>query len=109
MLAMLFDLIRFPGYILSDYLSPAQTTAIDLSSFNLNLGDFGSARLVATLTPPGSSQEQSFITVTLSNVNGEDSLLSINCCLLVLNENGEQIFKACSIVNTVDLQINRTT
>ena len=68
-------------------------TNIDLSSFNLNLGDFGSARLVATLTP-SSNGEQSSVAVILSNVNGEDSLLSIKCCLLQINENGEQMFQA---------------
>ena len=90
---MILDLIRFPGYILSQYLRTSLDTNIDLSSFNLNLGDFGSGRLVATLTP-SSGQEQSSLAVILSNVNGEDSLLSIKCCLLQVNENGEQIFKA---------------
>lgn len=90
---MIFDLIRFPGYILSQYLKTSPDTNIDLSSFNLNLGDFGSARLVATLTP-SSNGEQSSVAVILSNVNGEDSLLSIKCCLLQINENGEQMFQA---------------
>lgn len=90
---MTFDLTRFPGYILSQYLKTSFDTNIDLSSFNLNLGDFGSARLVATLTP-SSDGEQSSVAVILSNVNGEDSLLSIKCCLLQINENGGQMFQA---------------
>ena len=89
---MTFDLIRFPGYILSQYLKTSPDTNIDLSSFNLNLGDFGSARLVATLTQ-GPSVEQSTISVILSNVDGEDSSLSISCSLLVVNEHGEEISK----------------
>ena len=93
MLSMIFDPNRFPGYILSEHTKASdQTTTIDLSSFNLNLGDFGSARLVATLTP-GPTVEQSTISVILSNVNGEDSSLSISCSLLVVNELGEQISK----------------
>ena len=90
---MIFDPNRFPGYILSEHTKASdQTTTIDLSSFNLNLGDFGSARLVATLTP-GPTVEQSTISVILSNVNGESSSISISCSLLVVNELGEQIFK----------------
>ena len=86
---MIFDLIRFPGYILSEH---TKASSVDLSSFNLNLGDFGSARLVASLTP-GPSVEQSIISVILSNVDGEDSSLSISCSLLVVNEHGEEISK----------------
>ena len=93
---MIFDLIRFPGYILSEHLKASsesvQTSSIDLSSFNLNLGDFGSARLVASLTP-GQTVDQSIISVILSNVDGEDSALSISCSLLVVNELGQQISK----------------
>ena len=93
---MIFDLIRFPGYILSEHLKASsergQTSSIDLSSFNLNLGDFGSARLVASLTP-GQTVDQSIISVILSNVDGEDSSLSISCSLLVVNEHGEEISK----------------
>ena len=93
MLSMIFDPNRFPGYILSEHTKASdQTTTIDLSSFNLNLGDFGSARLVATLTP-GPTVEQSTISVILSNVNDEDCSLSISCSLLVVNEHGEQISK----------------
>ena len=80
---MIFDLIRFPGYILSEH---TKASSVDLSSFNLNLGDFGSARLVASV-------EQSNISVVLSNVDGEDSSLSISCSLLVVNEHGEEISK----------------
>ena len=91
---MTFDLIRFPGYILSEYLKASQTTNIDLSSFNLNLGEFGSARLVASLIPPGSGEDQGSLSVVLSNVEGEDTVLSLTCCLLLVNEHGEQIFQA---------------
>ena len=69
-----------------------------MASFNLNLGDFGKARLVACLDV-GSTVGKSTIQVSLrcvldesdeSNKLREDEI-SIECCLIVINEDGELI------------------
>ena len=77
---------RFPGYILAEYLSendsrsPSQSQ--DLSSFNLNLGDFGQARLVASIA--GSEAK---LLVSLSPVSNQDGdQINIECSLLVIDE-----------------------
>ena len=91
---------RFPGYILGEYINETghDSSSHDLASFNLNLGDFGKARLVACLDV-GSTVGKSTIQVSLrcvldesdeSNKLREDEI-SIECCLIVINEDGELI------------------
>ena len=75
---------RFPGYILAEYLSDKDlsSSSQDLSSFNLNLGDFGQARLVASLTGC-----EARILVSLSPVTNQDGdQINIECSLLVIDE-----------------------
>ena len=76
--------VRFPGYILAEYLSDKDlsSSSQDLSSFNLNLGDFGQARLVASL-----NGYEARILVSLSPVTNQDGdQINIECSLLVIDE-----------------------
>ena len=76
--------VRFPGYILAEYLSDKDlsSSSQDLSSFNLNLGDFGQARLVASLNGC-----EARILVSLSPVTNQDGdQINIECSLLVIDE-----------------------
>ena len=86
-------------YILSEYISETgyDSSSHDLASFNLNLGDFGQARLVASLNV-GSGASESVIKVTLSrgepseeqseNITSQDKI-SIECCMIIINEEGK--------------------
>jgi len=76
--------IRFPGYILAEYLrdKDLSSSSQDLSSFNLNLGDFGQARLVASLAGC-----EARLLVSLSPVSNQDGdQINIECSLLVIDE-----------------------
>ncbi len=78
------SLFRFPGYILAEYLSEKDPSlpSQDLSSFNLNLGDFGQARLVA-----GIAGAEAKLVVSLSPVSNQDGdQINIECSLLVIDE-----------------------
>merc|ERR1712227_898171 len=99
--------IRFPGYVLGEYINETghDSSSHGLASFNLNLGDFGRARLEARLDV-GSAAGNSTIQVILSYVRDEsdeddkvkEDEISIECCLIVINEDGElihQVLKLC--------------
>lgn len=88
----MYLLIRFPGHILSAILEETghDGSSHDLSSFNLNLGDFGQCRLVASLHL-GNSKEECCIKVKLSVTSQDeesDDKFSITSSMLVVNEEG---------------------
>ena len=75
---------RFPGYILAEYLSENDSSlpSQDLSSFNLNRGDFGQARRVGSLAGC-----EARLLVSLSPVTNQDGdQINIECSLLVIDE-----------------------
>ena len=109
------NLSRFPGYILGEYINETghDSSSHDLASFNLNLGDFGKARLEACLDV-GSAADKSNINVNLSCVLDEsdndykvtEDEISIECCLIAINEDGEllhQVLKTVKILLTSNL------
>ena len=86
---------RFPGYILAEYLSDQDpsSSSQDLSSFNLNLGDFGQARLAASI-----KASEARLLVTLSPVSNEDGdQINIECSLLVIDEDANLLHQVLSL------------
>ena len=76
--------LRFPGHILGPLLGDTESSHHQLSSFNLNLGDFGQARLVASL-----HADQGSLVVRLSAEANEDKdEVNMECSLLVVGEEG---------------------
>ena len=76
--------LRFPGHILGPLLGDTESSHHQLSSFNLNLGDFGQARLVASL-----HADQGSLVVRLSAEANEDKdEVNMECSLLVVSEEG---------------------
>ena len=78
--------VRFPGYTLSGCLreaDPSSTSHQDLSSFNINLGDFGQARLVASLAV---SEARIHVSLTPVPSPGAGDKINIECSLLVIDQ-----------------------
>ena len=100
-------LSRFPSYVLGEYINETghDSSSHGLASFNLNLGDFGKARLEACLdvgSAAGNSTIQVILSYVLDESDEDDKVtedeISIECCMIVINEDGElihQVLKLC--------------